>query len=64
MVDSETVVPSWWFQSLYGAFFSRFPFPVILICLVVSLHFVYLRNLPFMDAPLLAKMDCNEEAYG
>ena len=37
--------------------------PVILLCLVLSSYWVYLRLLPCVHV-LLAKMDSSEEAYG
>ena len=49
---------------LYGAFLPGFLWPIILLCLVLSLYLVYLRVLPCMRAYLLAKMDSSEEAYG
>ena len=65
MVDSERqLCIRGGFSHFMGTVFPGFPFPVILICLVVSLHLLYLRNLPLMGTHLLAKMDSNEEAYG
>ena len=40
------------------------PWPIILICLVLSPYLVYLSVLPCVRVHLLAKMDANEEAYG
>ena len=38
--------------------------PIILICLILSLYLVYLRISPRVRAHLLAKMGSTEEAYG
>ena len=48
----------------YGAFLLGFLWPVILLCLVLSLYWVYLWVLPCVCAHLLAKMDSREETYG
>lgn len=47
----------------YGAFLLV-SFAVILIWLVLSLHLVYLRSLPYVHVHLLAKMDFLVETYG
>ena len=59
----KTVVSSWWFESLLGAFLLGFLWPVILPCLVPSLYLVYLRVFCCACIRLLAKMDSSEEAY-
>ena len=48
---------------LYGAFLLGFLWPIILICLVLSLYLVYRRILPCVHERLSAKMDSTEEAY-
>ena len=48
----------------YGAFLPGFLWPIILLCLVLSLYLVYLSVLPCVCTHLLAKMDSSEEAYG
>ena len=47
-----------------GAFPPGFLWPIILLCLVLSLYLVYFRILPSRRVPLSAKMDSREEAYG
>ena len=49
---------------LYGVFLLGFLWPIISICLVLSLYLVYLRILPRVCAHLSAKMDSREEVYG
>ena len=46
------------------AFLPVFLWPIILICLVHSPYWVYLRILPCVSTLLLAKMDSTKEAYG
>ena len=41
----------------YGAFLPDFLWPVLVLCLVLSLYLVYLRILPGVHAYLLVKMD-------
>ena len=48
----KTVVSSWWFESLLGAFLLGFLWPVILPCLVPSLYLVYLRIPPHVHTAL------------
>ena len=62
--DSGTVVPLWYFKSLNWGIFSRCPWPVILICLVLSPYLVCLRLLPCVYMLLLANMGYSEEACG
>ena len=52
------------FNHFYGAFLPGFLWPIILLCLVVSLYLVYLRVLPCVRVHLLAKMDSSEGAHG
>ena len=47
----------------YGAFLWGFFWPIILICLALSLYLVYVRILPCMYVHLLAKMNSSEEDY-
>ena len=49
---------------LHGAFLLGFLWPIILLCLVLSLYLVYFSVLPCVHAHVLAKMDSREEAYG
>ena len=49
---------------LHGAFLLGFLWPIILICLVLSLYLAYLRVLLWVHVYLLAKMDSSEESYG
>ena len=49
---------------LYGAFLPGFLWPIILLCLALSLYLVYLRVLPRVRTHPLAKMDSSEEVYG
>lgn len=49
-------------ESLIWALLPGFLWPIVLLCLVLSLYLVYLRVLPCVH--LLAKMDSREEAYG
>ena len=55
--ESCWVTPSWQFKLIYGAFLSVFLWPIILICLVLRPHLVFIRNLPYVHIHLLAKMD-------
>ena len=48
----------------YGAFLPGFLWPIILICLVLSLYLVYLRILPCRHTHLLAKMNSTKNVYG
>ena len=48
----------------YGALLLGFLWPIILLCLVLSLYWVYLRVLLCVCARLLARMDSGEETYG
>ena len=48
----------------YGASLLGFLWPIILLCLVLSLYLVYLRVLPCVHEHLLAKMDSSKEDYG
>ena len=48
----------------YGAFLLGFLWPMILVCLVLSLYLVYLSILPRVRSHLSVKMDSSEEAYG
>ena len=64
----KNVVPSWYFESFSWGISSLWTpmgvlWPVILLCLVLSSYWVYLRLLPCVHV-LLAKMDSSEEAYG
>ena len=45
----------------YGTFFLGFLWPIILLCLVLSLYLVYLRVLLCVHMHLSAKMDSSEE---
>ena len=48
----------------YGAFLPGFLWPIILLCLVLSLYLVYLRVFPVCACVhLLAKMDSSKETY-
>ena len=47
-----------------GAFIPGFLWLFILICLVQSPYLVYLRILPCVYMPLLAKVDSSEEECG
>ena len=49
---------------LHGAFLPGFLWPIILICLVLSLYLVYFRVLLWVHVYLLAKMESSEESYG
>ena len=49
---------------LYGAFLLGFLWPVILLCLLLSLYLVYSNTLPCVCELLLAKVDSSKEAYG
>ena len=55
------IAPSWQFKLLICGISSRFPWPIILICLVQSSYLLYLRILPCAHTHLLAKM---KEVYG
>ena len=48
----------------YGASFPGFLWPIISICVVLSLSAVYLRILPCAPMRLSAEMDSTEEASG
>ena len=45
-------------------FLPGFLWPIILLCLVLSLYLVYVRVLPCVCVDLSAKMDSSKEAYG
>ena len=47
---------------LHAAFLLGFLWPIILLCLVLSL--VYLKVLPCVHKHLLGKMESSEEAHG
>ena len=49
---------------LHGAFLPGFLWPIILLCLVLSLFLIYLGVLPRVGVYVLAKMDSSEEAHG
>ena len=50
--------------SLLWSISSGFPWPVILICLVLGPYLVDLRILPHVRLHLSAKLDSTPEAYG
>ena len=50
-------------KDLFQTFLPGFLWPIILLCLVLSLYLVYLRSSP-VCAYLLAKMESSKEAYG
>ena len=50
-------------NQFYGAFLPGFLWPIIFLCLVLSLHLVYIRILPYVHTQLLAKMDSSKEVY-
>ena len=62
-MHAETFAPSWWFESLLGAFLPGF-FCLVLICLVLWPYLVYLRVCSCVRAHPLAKMESSEEAHG
>ena len=43
---TQKTVPLWWFESLIWALLPGFLWPIVLLCLVLSLYLVYLRVLP------------------
>ena len=47
----------------YGALLLGFLWPIILLCLVLSLCLVHLRTLPRVQTHLSAKMDSSQEAF-
>ena len=48
---------------LHGASRLGFLWPAVLLCLVLSLHLVYFKDLACVFVYLLAKTDSSEEAY-
>ena len=64
-MDSEReLCPCGSLNHLHGAFLPGFLWPIILLCLVLSLFLIYLRVLPCVRVYVLAKMDFSEEAHG